>query len=185
MNQDQHHQLIGWPERQRDDEMSYAPRHTTLPSHIRPSSGLSTNQTHASRTQSSALEKRIHEKKAELENLRQLRDLSAGLAGQMEQLEQKLGTLSSGTEAVAEVLGNWNHVLRAIHMASGGLECERLTGRWKLTKSVAKIPKPKDGEGEGQEDETPLPQTLVRIPLQQAEAAQREREAAAESAAGA
>jgi DASH complex subunit DAD2 len=33
-----------------------------------------------------------------LENLKQLRDLSAGLAGQMQMLEEKLATLSDGTE---------------------------------------------------------------------------------------
>lgn len=36
----------------------------------------------------------------------------------MEQLEEKLGTLSDGTEAVAAVLSNWHNVLRAISMAS-------------------------------------------------------------------
>ncbi|KAJ3954897.1 DASH complex subunit dad2 [Colletotrichum tropicale] len=41
---------------------------------------------------------RIAEKKAELEHLRELRDLSAAVAGQMEALEQKLSTLSDGTE---------------------------------------------------------------------------------------
>lgn len=80
---------------------------------------------------------RINEKKAELENLKELRDLSAGLAGQMQMLEEKLATLSDGTEgmqmiglvtlphlvlmlliAVALVLGNWHNVLRAISMAS-------------------------------------------------------------------
>lgn len=43
----------------------------------------------------------------------------------MQQLEEKLGTLSNGTEAVAAVMGNWNTVLRAVYMASGkfgGLE---------------------------------------------------------------
>lgn len=92
--------------------MSFAPRPTGLPSHIRASSL-------AGSAQSSALQSRINEKKVELENLRQLRDLSAGLAGQMQQLEDKLATLSNGTEAVAAVLGNWHNVLRAIHMASG------------------------------------------------------------------
>ncbi|KAF2769650.1 hypothetical protein EJ03DRAFT_292737, partial [Teratosphaeria nubilosa] len=120
--------------------MAYSHR-TTLPSHIRPSSGLSTNPT--SSTQSSLIQTRINEKKLELENLRQLRDLSAGLAGQIQQLEEKLGTLSSGTEAVAAVMGNWGNVLRAIHMAS------------------AKIPR-------GKEEEEVLPQTLVRIPIEQA-----------------
>ena len=54
----------------------------------------------ASSHQSSALQQRINEKRVELENLKQLRDLSAGLAGQMEQLEEKLGTLSNGTEGL-------------------------------------------------------------------------------------
>ncbi|KAI4108951.1 MAG: hypothetical protein LQ339_002070 [Xanthoria mediterranea] len=43
---------------------------------------------------------RINEKKAELENLKQLRDLSAGLAAQMQTLQEKLSTLSNGTEAI-------------------------------------------------------------------------------------
>ena len=43
---------------------------------------------------------RINEKRAELENLKQLRDLSAGLAGQMQALEEKLATLADGTEGV-------------------------------------------------------------------------------------
>lgn len=68
--------------------------------------------------QSPALLARINEKKKELEDLKQLRDLSAGLASQMSVLEEKLSTLSDGTEAVAMVLSNWHNVLRAISMAS-------------------------------------------------------------------
>jgi DASH complex subunit DAD2 len=52
----------------------------------------------ASTSQSPALQARIAEKKAELDNLKQLRDLSAAVASQMEALEQKLATLSDGTE---------------------------------------------------------------------------------------
>lgn len=85
---------------------------------------------------------RINEKKAELENLKQLRDLSGGLAAQMQALEEKLSTLSEGTEgrtplsrwclpksdngyatAVAAVLSNWHNVLRAINMASSRHPC--------------------------------------------------------------
>ena len=91
-----------------------------LPSHIRHSSAFG-GQAPAT-SQSFHMQNRIAEKKVELENLRQLRDLSAGLAGQMQQLEEKLSVLSDGTEAVAAVLGNWNSVLRSIHMASGEYE---------------------------------------------------------------
>ncbi len=101
-----------------------------LPSHLRQAS---TSGNSASTGQSPVLLARINEKKVELENLKQLRDLSAGLAGQMQMLEEKLSTLSDGTEgtkvsntyqqsinllAVATVLGNWHNVLRAISMAS-------------------------------------------------------------------
>jgi DASH complex subunit DAD2 len=96
--------------------------------------------------QSPMLVARISEKRAELENLKQLRDLSAGLAAQMQTLEEKLSMLSDGTEglsvqfppntrcsshllmvkfgwstAVAAVLSNWHNVLQAINMASSGL----------------------------------------------------------------
>lgn len=151
--------------------MSYRP----LPSHsaIRPSSGLasghrSSHPHSAQQTQSSALEARIREKRAELENLRQLRDLSAGLAGQMQQLEEKLGTLSNGTEAVAAVLSNWHNVLRAVGMASQGLATTATAGRRDGGEG--------DGDGETLEEKA-LPQTLVRIPVQQAEDVRREAEA--------
>lgn len=69
----------------------------------------------ASAPQSPALLARIEEKKAELENLKELRDLSATVATQMETLEQKLTTLSDGTEGktsfvliCASVDENWD-----------------------------------------------------------------------------
>lgn len=50
--------------------------------------------------QSPILVARINEKRAELENLKQLRDLSAELAAQMQTLEEKLSMLSDGTEGL-------------------------------------------------------------------------------------
>jgi DASH complex subunit DAD2 len=58
----------------------------------------------SSTSQSSALQQRINEKRAELDSLKQLRELSGGLAGQMEQLEEKLSTLSNGTEGIGALL---------------------------------------------------------------------------------
>ncbi|KUI58760.1 DASH complex subunit DAD2 [Cytospora mali] len=113
--------------------------------------------------QSPALIARVNEKKAELESLKELRDLSAAVATQMEALEQKLATLSDGTEAIALVMGNWHNVLRAINMASSFV--------------LAKLPKPQnDGEAAAA-----LPQTLVRIPTEHAPALQAQAEAAEEA----
>jgi DASH complex subunit DAD2 len=50
---------------------------------------------------------RVNEKKAELENLKELRDLSAAVASQMEALEQKLATLSDGTEGPTNSSPPW------------------------------------------------------------------------------
>ncbi|RBQ76027.1 hypothetical protein FVER14953_09630 [Fusarium verticillioides] len=111
--------------------------------------------------QSPALLARIEEKKAELENLKELRELSAAVATQMEALEQKLSTLSDGTEAIAAVVGNWHNVLRAINMASS-----------KLAKTAA------DPTNASEDSTGPLPQTLVRIPTEHAPALQAQAEAA-------
>ncbi|EJT76879.1 hypothetical protein GGTG_06793 [Gaeumannomyces tritici R3-111a-1] len=126
--------------------MSFPSR--SLPGHMRQPSGAGGS---VGSGQSPALVARVNEKKAELENLRELRDLSAAVATQMEALEQRLGTLSDGTEAIALVLANWHNVLQAINMAS------------------AKLPKPKsEDEGWSETAETALPQTLVRIPTEHA-----------------
>ncbi|KAK7978329.1 hypothetical protein PG996_004372 [Apiospora saccharicola] len=126
----------------------------SLSGHLR--QGSTTSNPNAQSTgQSAALLSRINEKKAELESLKELRELSAAVANEMEALEQKLSTLSDGTEvlaaAIATVLNNWHNVLRAINMAS------------------AKIPRPsEDKETTGGEEPTRLPQTLVRIPTEHA-----------------
>lgn len=54
----------------------------------------------ASSGQSSALSARIEEKRAELEHLKELRDLSGDVASQMEALEKKLSTLTDGTQGM-------------------------------------------------------------------------------------
>ncbi|KAI3328063.1 DASH complex subunit Dad2-domain-containing protein [Xylariaceae sp. AK1471] len=137
----------------------------TLPGHIRQSSN-SINPNAQSTGQSAALQARVNEKKAELENLKELRDLSAAVADQMEALQQKLATLSDGTEAIATVVGNWHNVLQAINMAS------------------AKIPNPRaaeNGQSTTEEPEVPLPQTLVRIPTEHAPALQAQADIALEN----
>ncbi|KAJ5855731.1 uncharacterized protein N7529_009675 [Penicillium soppii] len=102
--------------------------------------------------QSSALSARIAAKKAELENLRQLRDLSGTLATQMQALENKVSTLKEGTEAVAYVLSNWDNVLRAITLAS-----KKASG---LHAPLA------ESESKNVGNEPSLPATLVRIPAE-------------------
>ncbi|KAI0187213.1 DASH complex subunit Dad2-domain-containing protein [Xylaria flabelliformis] len=137
----------------------------TLPGHMRQGS-TNSNPNAQSTGQSAALLARVNEKKAELESLKELRDLSAAVADQMEALQSKLATLSDGTEAIATVVGNWHNVLQAINMAS------------------AKIPKPRvveDDQSVTEEPEVPLPQTLVRIPTEHAPALQAQADLAMEN----
>ncbi|KAF4595940.1 DASH complex subunit DAD2 [Ophiocordyceps camponoti-floridani] len=107
-------------------------------------------------SQAPALAARIDEKRAELEHLKELRDLSSAVATQMEALEQRLSTLSGGAQAISAVMDNWHSVLRAINMASA-----------KLVKT---------------DKENALPQTLVRIPTEHAPTLQAQAEAADVSA---
>lgn len=127
--------------------MAYASRQSILPS-----SRQSTFGAAAGTSSNPALQQRITQKKAELENLKQLRDLSGNLATQMGELEKKLSTLRDGAESVACVLQNWEGVLSVISMAS--------------TKAADTLAPSKDAE----EPQTPeLPTTLVRIPVESKE----------------
>lgn len=81
--------------------MSYSGR--PLPSHLRHPSASAGQSTSG---QSPVLLARINEKKAELANLKELQMLSAGLADQMQTLEEKLATLSDGTEGKQTIRGN-------------------------------------------------------------------------------
>lgn len=79
--------------------MSNATR--SIPSHVR--GGSLPGFGHSSSSGASPLLiARINEKRAELENLRELRDLSGQLASQMQMLEEKLSTLANGTEGSTE-----------------------------------------------------------------------------------
>ncbi|KAJ2968266.1 hypothetical protein NQ176_g9267 [Zarea fungicola] len=122
--------------------MSYPTRSLSTHGGMGPSSG-----------HQSALTARIEEKRAELEHLKELKDLSGAVAAQMEALEQKLSTLSDGTEAIATVIGNWHNVLGAINMASTKL----------ATQASAST-----NRDEEPQHHVPLPQTLVRIPTEHA-----------------
>lgn len=141
----------------------------------------------ASSAQSPMLLARINEKKAELENLKQLRDLSAGLAAQMQTLQEKLSTLSNGTEGWLGTDDKYRGFLLSTEYSRGcrslqlaycassnqhGLECvpnqdDEVTPI--DLSSPVKIPKPKINDGGEATEiiaENPLPQTLVRIPVE-------------------
>ncbi|EIT79068.1 DASH complex subunit Dad2-domain-containing protein [Aspergillus flavus] len=144
--------------------MTYTSRPTSmLPSVSSTGSSFRQPSTHhaAPQQQLSALAARIASKKAELDNLKQLREMSGALAMQMQVLEEKIGTLKDGTEAVACVLANWDNVLRSISMASTeAVNVQRPTVQNPNTLS----------EGDKSVD-TPMPATLVRIPADQAASA--------------
>ncbi|KAJ5186669.1 hypothetical protein N7449_011433 [Penicillium cf. viridicatum] len=129
--------------------MAYSSRPTSM---LPGAPGSSIRQPSGSQSQqSSALSARIAAKKAELENLRQLRDLSGTLAIQMQALDSKISTLKDGTEAVAYVLSNWDNVIRAITLASS-----KAGGLYEPESDSKNVEKPRND----------LPSTLVRIPAE-------------------
>lgn len=85
----------------------------------------------------------------------------------MSELEQKLGTLSNGAEAVAAVMKNWEGVLGVIGMVGGEA--------FKISEGRESGKGEKEGQDQGQAQGQDLPVTLVRIPV---EGAKREGEEA-------
>lgn len=152
-------------EQEAQPNMSYAPRQSVFPNSAtsslrQPSLGSSNAQSQ----QSSVLQVRIASKRQELENLKQLRDLSGALANQIGAMETKLSTLRDGTEAVACVLANWDNVLRAISMASSTQTYLHLCWH-RLIESKVKVTQPPSVDSQTRA-EPDLPVTLVRIPAQ-------------------
>ncbi|KAE8397572.1 DASH complex subunit Dad2-domain-containing protein [Aspergillus pseudonomiae] len=138
--------------------MTYMSRPTSmLPSVSSTGSSFRQPSTHhAAPQQSSALAARIASKKAELDNLKQLHEMSGALAMQMQVLEEKIGTLKDGTEAVACVLANWVNVLRSISMAS----TEAVTVQRPITQNTNTLSE------DDKAVDYPMPATLVRIPAE-------------------
>ncbi|KAG8528090.1 uncharacterized protein KY384_007006 [Bacidia gigantensis] len=115
--------------------------------------------------QSPVLLARISEKKAELENLKQLRDLSGGLAAQMQALEEKLSTLSDGTEGKDLNLRacTFPTLMRCYSSC-----CHRLVQLAQCHESYKYGFEESDDQAETTDPEhrAQLPQTLVRIPIE-------------------
>ncbi|OCT46175.1 DASH complex subunit DAD2 [Cladophialophora carrionii] len=135
-----------------------------------PNASTFTNTSRSSLGQnpSSALQARIAQKRQELLNLTQLRDLSADLTSQLETLQAKLGQLNDGAQSVGLVLANWENVLGVIRMVG-----------MTVPTPVPKAEHDDDGRGDGaveeengrrpKDDQQPqleLPVPLVRIPVQ-------------------
>lgn len=80
--------------------------------------GTSSHGASSSAGPSPALVARIEEKRAELDSLKQLRDLSADVATQMEALQQQLSTLNDGTEGAQAPLVDFAALMLTNHPRS-------------------------------------------------------------------
>jgi hypothetical protein len=85
-----------------------------------------------SHQQSLALSSRIVSKKAELENLVRLRDLSGVMAMQMQVLETKIGTLKDGTEGSLPHCSAFSILLQFLHNIEVANFTRSLNGKRKI-----------------------------------------------------
>ncbi|KAF3492069.1 uncharacterized protein GIQ15_01586 [Arthroderma uncinatum] len=114
--------------------------------------------------QSSSLAAHVTAKRAELEDIQQLRDTSSALTTQLEALEAKLATLQDGAEAVACIMANFDSVLKVINMAASGIP----QAKNRETSSAVNQNPQVEGAKDEKAPKEPLPVPLVRILLEQA-----------------
>ncbi|RAQ51377.1 DASH complex subunit DAD2 [Aspergillus flavus] len=175
--------------------MTYTSRPTSmLPSVSSTGSSFRQPSTHhaAPQQQLSALAARIASKKAELDNLKQLREMSGALAMQMQVLEEKIGTLKDGTEGRScdssknikfnDLINYARFMLMLAALSSPAVAC--VLANWdNVLRSISMasteavtvqrptVQNPNTlSEGDKSVD-TPMPATLVRIPADQAASA--------------
>ncbi|KAK2864987.1 hypothetical protein FQN49_004023 [Arthroderma sp. PD_2] len=137
--------------------MSYNKRTTA----IFPSSVTGSLSSSRPGNQSSSLAAHVAAKRAELEDIQQLRDTSSALTTQLEALEAKLATLQDGAEAVACIMANFDSVLKVINMAASGLP----QAKNRETSSAVNPQEESAKEKEAPKESLPVP--LVRILLEQ------------------
>ncbi|EMG50753.1 DAD2 DASH complex subunit DAD2 [Candida maltosa Xu316] len=92
------------------------------------------------------IQQKIAEKRANLEKLREFKELTDELTDQLENVGSNLETMTNGTTSVGLILATWQNVVQSIALASLKLAQESNT----------------DGED-------PLPEPLIRVGVSQSD----------------
>ncbi|KAI5951415.1 DAD2 [Candida jiufengensis] len=71
--------------------------------------------------QNSAIYQKISEKRRNLEQLKQFKQLTEELNLNLDEISQQINKMKNGTESVALILQNWQRVIQSISLASLGL----------------------------------------------------------------
>ncbi|CAI5756660.1 unnamed protein product [Candida verbasci] len=95
---------------------------------------------------------KIAEKRANLELLREFKELTNELLAELEFIGSNLEVVQDGTSSVAIVLSNWQNVIQNIQLASLGLIKQQQSGE-KYPEPLVRINLNNDGENDkSQED---------------------------------
>ncbi|SCV06187.1 LANO_0H24014g1_1 [Lachancea nothofagi CBS 11611] len=109
------------------------------------------------------LERDIAAKQKELEALKKINALTASMRQQLDSLAVEVTKMHENAESVANVMSNWDSIIRSISQASLSLlqysERDYEVGVWDQENNVSKKKPttPQDLK------EAPLPETLVRV----------------------
>ncbi|KAI3404364.2 DAD2 [Candida oxycetoniae] len=105
----------------------------------------------------SAIYQKISEKRANLEKLREFKNLTNDLANELERIGDQLETMKDGTESIASIMKTWQSVIQSINLASIGLlrmSEDKLSNEMNLPEPLVRINLiERDKKGEEEEEE--------------------------------
>ncbi|SCU85411.1 LAME_0D01244g1_1 [Lachancea meyersii CBS 8951] len=111
------------------------------------------------------LEEQIVAKQKELNALKEINALTESMRSQLEELAVEVTNMHQNAESVANVMQNWDSIVRSISQASLSLlqysERDYEVGVWKQETAETKEP----ATSPQNYSDAPLPETLVRIKI--------------------
>lgn len=110
-----------------------------------------------------SLQEQAQQKQLELNNLKNITELTDRLKTELDILSKQVKQMHQSADTVADVMKNWDSIIRSISQASLGL-LQYAESDYEVDQSQARVDDDDDDNDlDGNDHKLPLPEALVRI----------------------